>query len=107
MPRPIVEIHQELLNAVLVPADPTQRVCIVGPSYFIKRYPQDSAAVDHRYDPLKNIAILGAGLVTALGEVNDAISGYPGSELAPDLTSAYKPSVHLKKVRFHVVEEAG
>ena len=30
MPRPIVEIHQKILNQVITPNDPEQSVCIVG-----------------------------------------------------------------------------
>ena len=57
MPRPIVEIHQELLNAVIVPADPTQKTVIVGPAYVVRRYPEDKGArADHEYSPFEKTA---------------------------------------------------
>ncbi len=30
MPRPIVEVHQTILNNVITPNDPEQSVCLVG-----------------------------------------------------------------------------
>ena len=44
MPRPSVEIVQEILNAVVVPADPELSTCLVGPAYGYADYPADKAA---------------------------------------------------------------
>ena len=46
MPRPSVEIVQEILNAVVVPADPELSTCLVGPAYGYADYPADKAAAD-------------------------------------------------------------
>ena len=113
MPRPIVEIHQELLNSVVVPADPTQKACVVGPAYVVRRYPEDKgSSPDHVYDPFPLTAALGNNLATVVGDssVEDSIADYPGqpaTAVAPELTGSYAPKVHAENVYFHHAEVAG
>ncbi len=44
MPRPVVEIRQEVANIVLTPANPSLPTCIVGPAYKVVEYPEDRGA---------------------------------------------------------------
>jgi hypothetical protein len=44
MPRPSVQIFQQVLNTTVVPADPEQATCIVGPAYAFFNASSDSAS---------------------------------------------------------------
>jgi len=44
MPRPLVEIRQEVANVILTPANPDLSTCIVGPAYKVVEYPENRGA---------------------------------------------------------------
>jgi len=44
MPRPIVEIYQQVANVTLTPANPTLPTCIVGPAYHLVQYPASNSS---------------------------------------------------------------
>jgi hypothetical protein len=44
MPRPIVEIYQQVANVTITPANPTLPTCIVGPAYHLVQYPASNSS---------------------------------------------------------------
>jgi hypothetical protein len=44
MPRPIVEIYQQVANVTITPANPTLPTCIVGPAYHLVQYPESNTS---------------------------------------------------------------
>ena len=66
MPRPSVQIFQQVLNTIVTPADPDLATCIVGPAYDYREYPADRSKDSsnsyfgpHPDTPRANVAVDG------------------------------------------------
>jgi hypothetical protein len=111
MPRPVVEIHQEVLNAVINPADPELNVCLVGPKYHVVDYPDDKgAAPDGVYAPFADYVGVTGAAVPADSAAGDPQECYalPGiaAGMVVDTSSTYKSKVFLESVKAAIGEYA-